>query len=283
MAEVQEIETSGYGEFDYMNGSIYIGEWETIDKSKKRHGHGKFIHSLIGLTEEYDGEWNNDQMEGYGIYKYLSGARYEGDWVKNRQHGEGTYFFTNGSKYTGQWENHKMSGRGVYTDPYGVVWEGVFINGTFDSTIQKRLKAEYEEEQKIISLRHTASAQISEIKKVFSMEKKTWKENLGKFIVSNLEDVDRLVGEPYARWEDRNGDKWNDIINQILEVEPRILKNKEDSKVLGDRVFANQLQGAGQILEFIKQTDTRKIELALVCSESGKWVIVACTDIAQKP
>lgn len=283
MAEAQEIETSGYGEFDYMNGDVYIGQWEIIDKVKKRHGHGKFLHALTGVTEEYDGEWNNDQMEGYGVYKYLSGARYEGNWVKNRQHGQGTFYFPNGAKYVGQWENHKMSGRGMYTDPYGVPWEGVFINGTFDSTIQKRLKAEYEEEQKIIALKHVAAVQIGEMKKVFSLEKKTWKENFMRFVITNLEEVDRLVAEPFARWEDRNGDKWNDVITQLLDVEPRILKTKEDSKILGDRVFGAQLQGPGQILEFIKHTDTRRMELALVNSETGKWLIVACIDAAQKP
>ncbi|OMJ85777.1 hypothetical protein SteCoe_12846 [Stentor coeruleus] len=265
-----------------MNGDVYVGQWEIIDKVKKRHGHGKFVHALIGVTEEYDGEWNNDQMEGYGVYKYLSGARYEGNWVKNRQHGQGTFYFPNGAKYIGQWENHKMSGRGTYFDPYGVPWEGVFINGTFDSTIQKRLKAEYEEEQKIIALKHVAAVQIGEMKKVFSLEKKTWKENFMRFVITNLEEVDRLVAEPFARWEDRNGDKWNDVITQLLDIEPRILKNKEDSKILGDRVFGAQLQGPGQILEFIKHTDTRRMELALVNSETGKWLIVACIDAAQK-
>ena len=283
MAEAQEIETSGFGEFDYMNGDVYIGQWEIIDKLRKRHGHGKFTHSISGLTENYEGEWSNDSMEGYGVYNYLSGSRYEGIWSKNQQHGQGTFYFPNGSKYLGQWEHHKMCGRGVYTDPYGVPWEGVFINGTFDSTIQKRLKAEYEEEQKVLALRHIAAVQIAEIKKVFTMEKKTWKEHFSKFVVSNIEEVDRLVAEPYARWEDRNGDKWNDVITQLLEVEPRILKTKEESKVLGDRIFVQQLQGPGQVLEFCKHTDTRKIELALVNSESGRWLIAACVDLTQKP
>ena len=283
MAETQELETSGYGEFDYMNGDVYIGQWEILDKLKKRHGHGKFIHNLSGVTEEYEGEWNNDLMEGYGVYKYLSGARYEGNFSKNKHHGQGSYFFPNGAKFIGQWENHKMSGRGVYTDPYGTPWEGVFINGTFDSTIQKRLKAEYEEEQKISALKTVASAQITEMKKVFALEKKTWKEHFSKFIISNLEDVDRLVGEPFARWEDRNGDKWNDVLTQLMDVEVRILRNKEESKILGERIFAPQLQRAGQVLEYIKHTDTRKIELVLVNSESGKWLIVSCTDLAQKP
>ena len=54
MVEAQEIETSGYGEFDYMNGDVYVGQWETIDKVRKRHGHGKFIHGSV--EEEYEGE-----------------------------------------------------------------------------------------------------------------------------------------------------------------------------------------------------------------------------------
>ncbi|CAG9314971.1 unnamed protein product [Blepharisma stoltei] len=289
MTESQEIELSGHGEFDYMNGDVYVGQWEIIDKAKKRHGHGKFLHALnpqneeSKLTEEYEGQWENDQMHGYGVYKYISGAIYEGDWFQGKQHGHGTYQFPNGAKYVGQWENHRMHGEGIYTDPYGVDWKGIFVNGTYDSTVQKRLKAEYEEERKVFALKKIGSGLIAEFKKAFSGEKKTWKEQFTKNLVGIPEDVDKFVAEPYSRWEERTGDKWNDLLNQLLEVEPHVLKSKEETRVLSDqRVFANQLQGPGQVLEFKRQIDNRKIELCAVLSESGKWVIFHSLDVVEK-
>ena len=83
-----------------------------------------------------------------------------------------------------------MNGTGVYTDPQGVEWEGIFINGTYDSTIQKKLKAEHEEKLKIEELKMIGLEQLAEFKKVFSLEKKFWKENFNRNLVIALEEVD---------------------------------------------------------------------------------------------
>lgn len=157
------------------------------------------------------------------------------------------------------------------------------MNGTFDSTVQKRLKTEFEEERKVLVLKKIGSGLIADFKKAFTGEKKTWKDQFNKNLVGIPEDVDRFVAEPYARFEEKTADKWNDLLNQLLDVEPHVLKSKEDSKILSDqRVYATQLQGAGQVLEFQKQIDNRRIELCTVLSESGKWVIFHCLDVVQK-
>jgi len=49
--------------------------------------------------------------------------------------GEGTMHFNNGDRYQGMWKNHLMHGSGVYVDRLGIEWNGIFINGVFDSTI----------------------------------------------------------------------------------------------------------------------------------------------------
>ena len=54
----------------------------------------------------YDGEWANDNMNGYGVRYYASyNTRYEGDFVNGKRHGWGTYYYADGSTYTGRWEN----------------------------------------------------------------------------------------------------------------------------------------------------------------------------------
>lgn len=320
-----EIETSGYGEFDYVNGDMYIGSWEIIDGVKKRHGHGKFIHCLnsastssrvnkkppnvlsitnhsisgmlspdvppdeetikpvVALHEDYEGEWHNDMMHGYGVYRYLSGAIYEGEWKENKQSGQGTYHFPNGAKYVGQWENHKMNGKGCYTDTDGATWEGIFIDGTFDSTIQKRLLTEFVEKQKVLELEALGVEVMSEVKKAFQGEKKGWKESFGKFLVTNPQEMDKFVSEPYARYEERTADKWNEIITQLLDVRPFVLRSKEQARILNpDKIFAQQLDGPGQVLEFQKMIDNRKIEVVMVLSEASRWLIVHSLDVVVK-
>lgn len=87
-----QIETEGFGRFEYANGTIYEGQWKIIGNNQKvKHGEGSLIHA--GTTahekgnEEYRGTWFEDKMEGFGIYKYTSGAIYRGEWKDGKQHG----------------------------------------------------------------------------------------------------------------------------------------------------------------------------------------------------
>ena len=37
----------------------------------------------------YEGEWLDDQANGYGIYVAYNGTKYEGQWKDDLQHGQG--------------------------------------------------------------------------------------------------------------------------------------------------------------------------------------------------
>ncbi len=53
-----------------------------------KHGQGKITFSGINAydmgTEDYEGDWEDDLMHGYGTYKYTSGALYSGQWHKGK-------------------------------------------------------------------------------------------------------------------------------------------------------------------------------------------------------
>ena len=82
--EHKEVPQSGFGRFEYINGTLYIGNWKLHNGLKLKHGHGKITFS--GTTsnefgnEEYTGDWEDDLMHGYGVYKYTSGSIYQGQW-----------------------------------------------------------------------------------------------------------------------------------------------------------------------------------------------------------
>lgn len=59
----------GSGEYSFLDGSKYVGEWEEINSIKLRHGTGTFING----PESYVGEWSNDFMSGHGEYIFCSG------------------------------------------------------------------------------------------------------------------------------------------------------------------------------------------------------------------
>jgi len=120
---------------------------------KTKHGHGKIVfaggqNSEFG-NEEYEGDWEDDKMHGFGVYKFTSGAKYEGQWNHGEMHGIGTMVYADGTSYNGSWEHNLMHGEGTYTDLDKVEWAGIFVEGSFESKIQKKLKAEKQLKDKL--------------------------------------------------------------------------------------------------------------------------------------
>jgi len=63
--------------------------------------------------------------------------------------GQGTMKNQDGTSYTGSYQDNMMHGHGTYIDLDKVMWSGIFINGCFDSKIQRRLAVEKEIEDKV--------------------------------------------------------------------------------------------------------------------------------------
>jgi hypothetical protein len=90
---VKEVPQSGFGRFEYSNGTLYVGNWKLSHGHKVKHGHGKITFPAVGGgnpatadlgAEEYEGDWEEDVMQGYGKYRYTSGASYNGQWLKGK-------------------------------------------------------------------------------------------------------------------------------------------------------------------------------------------------------
>jgi hypothetical protein len=109
---------------------MYDGQWV----GGKMHGKGTFVypngnryeliyspHILLTLflSSRYDGEFNADMKEGFGILQYVNGERYEGQWKANFAHGTGSLTYADGDKYVGEWIDGKKSGNG----------ELIYVNG----------------------------------------------------------------------------------------------------------------------------------------------------------
>jgi len=50
-------------------------------------------------------------------------------------HGHGKMTNADGTSYEGNFTNNLMDGEGTYVDADKHVWEGIFVNGTFESKI----------------------------------------------------------------------------------------------------------------------------------------------------
>ena len=71
-------------------------------------------------------------QNGYGTFKYRSGATYQGNFRNGQIHGQGILYFSNGDKYIGQWKNRYREGKGKLTFHNGDVYQGNFIRNEFN-------------------------------------------------------------------------------------------------------------------------------------------------------
>ena len=53
-------------------------------------------------------------MWGYGVMKYLDGARYEGNFENGKRDGYGKYIWNKGKYYEGEWKKGKQNGKGFF-------------------------------------------------------------------------------------------------------------------------------------------------------------------------
>ena len=112
----------GKGILKNNKGVSYIGDF----KDSKRHGKGILDTHKV----HYEGDFRDDKLCGKGriIFK-IEGHVYEGQFDNNEINGFGTFKWKNGDSYTGNMLNGKMDGKGKYRYNNGVVYEGIYKNG----------------------------------------------------------------------------------------------------------------------------------------------------------
>jgi hypothetical protein len=291
-------EIISYGKFEFQNKILYIGSFKQLTTGVKiREGKGKVIHPSNDNTEvgqeTYEGDWSNDKMEGYGIYRYSNGDIFDGEWKDNQQNGFGKYFFTDGSHYEGEWKDHRMHGTGKFFDINGVCWLGEFRDGLYISKEQARLKEEKRVQKKI--------AKLKEIPQYFfkiwddvivKVDKKNAKDLLSPFF-AKLENMGlhMMVGkEGFPKLEDKTPEKWNEALKfvraNIVNVHIPI-NNKDTILIPSGNLVAEQLTedlSSGQVVEIHAALDLKKANLVLAYSrETDKWLIALYNEIVEKP
>jgi len=97
----------GKGTRVYANKESYQGDWKRQGSWKLgiKRGHGvyKFENGTV-----YDGQWDDDCMEGEGRCVYWNGDVYQGNWRGGKRHGDGVYQFASGKKIEGKWQENKL-------------------------------------------------------------------------------------------------------------------------------------------------------------------------------
>ena len=112
----------GFGK-EENNKIVYEGEFHKDLKS----GKGICIFKL--LEEKYEGEFDNNIINGQGYYEWKNGNNFKGNFINGKMNGIGLFIWKDGSKYYGNYKDNVKEGKGKFTWPNGKSFEGNFLNG----------------------------------------------------------------------------------------------------------------------------------------------------------
>lgn len=160
---------NGQGTFSWNDGTVYTGEWKddqmcgqgeyttpehvvysgTFQDNSLQEGtcdftnstgtysiaykNGMVDHASIQYADgaTYDGECNNEGLNGNGTMKFVNGDVYKGIFQNDFRVRAGTYTWKNGDVYNGSWLDDQMSGTGTYTYANGSYVKGTFSKNMF--------------------------------------------------------------------------------------------------------------------------------------------------------
>ena len=130
----------------FSNGSVYIGEI----KSNKLCGHGKFLNVqgdiIVGFfndncfhgyniiersqnNSKFEGQFEKNKFNGYGLEQFTDGSNYYGQYKNNEKWGIGTYSWGDKYQYQGEWKYGRPNGVGIFIDDKNRYYEGEWKNG----------------------------------------------------------------------------------------------------------------------------------------------------------
>lgn len=104
-----------------------------------------------------------------------------------------------------------MNGEGIYTDSEHIKWEGIFVNGTYESKLQKKLHGEKLIKEKRRQYEERGKDFFTGFAEAFAKsDKKSFKDNLSPFFGNSESCGEYLVEHVFPKFEEKLPDKWNE-------------------------------------------------------------------------
>ena len=119
----EEFEKKGFGKFKWKNGALYEGEFD----NDMLNGRGTYT---FPDGKKYNGQWKNNKMDGHGRFEWPDGRVYEGEYKDGKKEGIGEYRYPDGRIYKGMWKDGKQQGKGMFYIQEKKIWKkGIWSNG----------------------------------------------------------------------------------------------------------------------------------------------------------
>jgi hypothetical protein len=138
-------------------------------RNEKKFGIGKI--TFIPSGDFYEGNFDDDLMNGKGEYVWKNGNMYEGDFLSGKLNGKGIYHYNDGYSYEGIFERGRKFGKGILRKGYDIIDEGIYKDGEgMNLRFMKKIeledaKSKYDTISKISSIKSKHHSSISLRKK----------------------------------------------------------------------------------------------------------------------
>lgn len=119
----------GFGTLISNDGKyFYSGNWEQGERKGECVivdfcGRVYINHDVNGYVTD------QNNFNGYGVYKWADGQVYKGTFLNGKEEGIGEHSFPNGERYHGYFKNGEYNGKGIYENPGVEIYEGEWENG----------------------------------------------------------------------------------------------------------------------------------------------------------
>ena len=228
---------SGWGRISRYNGQVLEGKFINgiingkgilIDKNKnkyigdfinmKKWGEGKWKTNNI----EYEGEFHDNKIHGKGYIKFLKfGIEYIGTFKNEQIDGYGIFKWKNGDEYEGEVKNGKIHGLGKYKYKNGKIFNGIFFNGKIaDKKTAFKMLIEKKDNKNIYTLnKNNSYNNIKGINFNINSEENNIKKDLRAFINKSLRKTNKTSFKTYE-FDNRDNNPYyinNYKINNIYE------------------------------------------------------------------
>jgi len=121
----------GYGQYRWMNGNIYSGQFF----NGMKNGQGQWKKSGDEDANQYSGKYRNDMKHGFGEFEWSTGSKYKGEYVNDKKKGYGEMYWADGSIYRGFWDNGVQDGLGLMIFKDGMRKAGFFEDNIYKSPL----------------------------------------------------------------------------------------------------------------------------------------------------
>ena len=156
-------ELEGRAVFFWNNGIKYIGYFS----KNEPNGKGFIVDKNNKLI--FNGNFINNNKNGYGILKYGNGDQYKGNFSNDKLEGNGEYHFSNGDTWDGVFQNNMKNGIGIMIKQNGDIFLTQYENDNFLGEVELN----NEEKNLISNLRQNEKKKIFEQKKMSEAGRQT--------------------------------------------------------------------------------------------------------------